>query len=153
MINSHISKFTDTISHDLTYVSTKFIESGFITQTATTCILTKLGVGDRDKASQLLDCVTTNYKTAPQKQEWVDKFVAVFSSQPAYEGLAALLTEKLTHQVEVYGGIVCVILQFELWCVVCYSHALYRSCYILLSHPVGKQSSKQSSDGTGELHT
>ena len=92
MIKSHISILTDTISHDLTYFSSKFIESGFVTQTATTDILTKLGVGDRYKASQLLDCVTTNYKTAPQKQEWVDKFVAVFSSQPAYEGLAALLT-------------------------------------------------------------
>ena len=92
MINSHISLLTDTISHDLTYFSTKFIESCFVTQTATTDILTKQGVGDRDKASQLLDCVTTNYETAPQKQEWVAKFVAVFSSQPAYEGLAALLT-------------------------------------------------------------
>ena len=94
MIKSHISILTDTISHDLTYFSSKFIESGFVTQTATTDILTKLGVSDRDKASQLLDCVTTNYKTAPQKQEWVDKFVAVFSSQPAYEGLAALLDRR-----------------------------------------------------------
>ena len=91
-INSNIGIFTDTISHDLSYFSSKFIESGFVTQTAATDIFTKQGISDRDKASQLLDRVTTNYSIAPQKHEWVDKFVAVFSSQPAYEGLALMLT-------------------------------------------------------------
>ena len=91
-INSNIGTLTDTISQDLTYFSSKFIESGFLTQTATTDIFTKQGISDREKASQLLDRVTTNYSIAPQKHEWVDKFVAVFSSQPAYEGLALMLT-------------------------------------------------------------
>ena len=92
MINSNIGILTDTVSLDLSYFSSKFIESGFVTQTATTDIFTKQGISDRDKASQLLDRVTTNYSIAPQKQEWVDKFVAVFSSQAAYEGLALMLT-------------------------------------------------------------
>ena len=94
VINRHIGILTDTISLDLTYFSSKFIESGFITHTVATDILTELGVSDRDKASQLLDRVTTNYEIAQQKQEWVDKFVAVFSSQPAYEDLALIFIEE-----------------------------------------------------------
>ena len=92
VISSNIGILTGTISLDLSYFSSKFIESGFVTQTATTDIFTKQGISDREKASQLLDRVTTNYSIAPQKQEWVDKFVAVFSSQAAYKGLALLLT-------------------------------------------------------------
>ena len=65
-----------------------------MTQAATTDVLTKLGIGNREKASQLLNLVTENYKIATQKQEWVSKFFAVFSSQAAYEGLAIMLAEE-----------------------------------------------------------
>ena len=92
MINSHIGILTDTISLDLSYFSTKFVESGFVTQAATTDVLTKQGISNREQASQLLNLVATNYKIAPRKQEWVGKFVAIFSSKAAYEGLAILLT-------------------------------------------------------------
>ena len=94
-INSNIGILTEAISHDLSYFSGKFIESGFVTQTAKTGIFSKAGISDGDKASQLLDVVIINYKIASQKQEWVDKFVAVFSSQSAYEGLAVMLTGEM----------------------------------------------------------
>ena len=58
-------------------------------------IFNRAGISDGEKASQLLDVVITSYKIAPQKQDWVDKFVAVFSSQPAYEGLAVMLTGEM----------------------------------------------------------
>ena len=91
-INSHIGTLTDTINLDLPYFSTKFVECGFVTQAATTDILTKQGISNREQASQLLNLVTTNYKIAQQKQEWVSKFVTIFLSKPAYAGLAVLLT-------------------------------------------------------------
>ena len=94
-INSNIGILTDIISHDLSYFSGKFIESGFVTQTAKTGIFSKTGISDSDKASQLLDVVIINYRISPRKQEWVDKFVVVFSSQPAYEGLADMLTGEM----------------------------------------------------------
>ena len=95
VINSNIGILTDIISHDLSYFSSKFIESGFVTQTAKTGIFSKAGISDGDKASQLLDVVIINYRITPRKQDWVDKFVAVFSSQPAYEGLADMLTGEM----------------------------------------------------------
>ena len=79
---------TDTVSGDLTYFSPKFIESGFITQTAADDVLTQHGVGNRGKARQLLNCVRQNYTTVADKQEWVDKFIAIFSSEAAYADLA-----------------------------------------------------------------
>ena len=95
VINSNIGILTDIISLDLLYFSDKFIESGFVTQSSKTEIFSKAGISDRGKASQLLDAVIINYRITPRKQEWVDKFVAVFSSQPAYEGLADTLTGEM----------------------------------------------------------
>ena len=83
-----MTALTDTVSGDLTYFSPKFIESGFITQTAASTVLSKLGISDGDKASQLLNCLGLNYTTVTDKQEWVDKFIAIFSSQAAYASLA-----------------------------------------------------------------
>ena len=91
MINSNSGKFVDAISHDLSYFYDEFIASGFVTRSTTTEISTR-GIGIREKASQLLNAVITNYEITSQKQEWVDKFVAVFSSQAAYKDLALMLT-------------------------------------------------------------
>ena len=103
-INSNIGIFTEAISHDLSYFSSMFIQSGFVTQTSKTGIFSKAGISDSDKASQLLDVVITSYKITPQKQEWVNKFVAVFSSQPAYEDLALMLTGEMDPPGRVYNG-------------------------------------------------
>ena len=95
VINSHIGILTDTISLDLIHFSNQFIESRFITQTASRNILTKHGIGDADKASQLLNLVTSNYEIALDKQEWTEKFIATFSSQEAYKDLAAMLRREI----------------------------------------------------------
>ena len=121
MINSHIGILTEIISQDLTYFSTKFIECRFVTQTAISNIFTTQGISNSDKASQLLDRVTTNYKIAPQKQEWIGKFVDVFSSQPAYEGLAVMLTGETDPPgmvIQSYCTLYIIILQFWPSCVV-----------------------------------
>ena len=83
-----MTALTDTVSGDLTYFSPKFIESGFITLTAADDVLTQHGVGNIGKARQLLNCVRLNYTTVADKQEWVDKFTAIFSSEAAYADLA-----------------------------------------------------------------
>ena len=88
------------------YFSNKFIESGFVTQSAIARIFDQTGISDGDKARQLLGVVITSYKIASQKQEWVDKFVAVFSSQPAYEGLAVKLTGEMDPPGRVYIHVV-----------------------------------------------
>ena len=95
VISNHTVVLADTISLDLTYFSNKFIESGFITPTAASGVLTKLGISDADKASQLLHLVRENYKTALKKRVWTEKFIAAFSSQAAYADLATLLMRDI----------------------------------------------------------
>ena len=87
-MDEHTTAVTDTVSLDLTYFSNKFIESGFITQTAAS---DKLGVSAGDKSMELLHLARQNYKTSLKKQVWADKFIAIFSSQAAYSDLATLL--------------------------------------------------------------
>ena len=91
VMDEHTTAVTDTVSLDLTYFSNKFIESGFITQTAASEVLSKLGVSAGDKSRELLHLVRQNYKISLKKQVWADKFIAIFSSQAAYSDLATLL--------------------------------------------------------------
>ena len=90
-MDEHTTAVTDTVSLDLTYFSNKFVESGFITQTATIEILSQLGVSAGDKSRELLHLVRQNYNKSLKKQVWADKFIAIFSSQAAYYDLATLL--------------------------------------------------------------
>ena len=96
VIGSHMAVLADTISLDLTYFSNKFIESGFITLTAASGVLSKLGISDGDKASQLLYRVRENYKIALKKLVWAEKFIAIFSSQAAYTDLATTLRREIS---------------------------------------------------------
>ena len=91
VIDRHTGALTDTISGDLTSFSNAFIELGFFTRPAADNILTKHGIGDRDKASQLLGLVTKNYNSSRDKKKWFDKFVSVFLSEAAYADLATSL--------------------------------------------------------------
>ena len=91
VMDEHTTAVTDTVSLDLTYFSSKFIESGFITQTAASVVLSKLGVSAGDKSRELFHLARQNYKISLKKQVWADKFIAIFSSQAAYSDLATLL--------------------------------------------------------------
>ena len=91
VMSCHTAAVAATVSLDLTYFSNKFIESGFLTQTAASDVLSKLGVSSGDKSRELLHLVTHNYKISLRKQVWADKFIAIFSSQTAYSDLATLL--------------------------------------------------------------
>ena len=94
VMDEHTTAVSDTVSLDLTYFSNKFIESGFITQTAASEVLSKLGVSAGDKSRELLHLARQNYKTSLKKQVWADKFIAIFSSQASYSDLATLLRGK-----------------------------------------------------------
>ena len=91
VMDEHTTAVYDTVSLDLTYFSNKLIESGFITQTAASEVLSKLGVSAVDKSRELLHLARQNYKTSLKKQVWADKFITIFSSQAAYSDLATLL--------------------------------------------------------------
>ena len=91
----NMTALTSTVSLDLTYFSSKFIECGFVTDTAVYAVLTKLGISDGDKASQLLHLITENYKISLKKRVWAEKFIAVFSSQAAYADLATTLSRDM----------------------------------------------------------
>ena len=90
-MDEHATAVTDTVSLDLTYFSNKFIESGFITQTAAREVLSRLGFSAGDKSRELLHLARQNYKISLKKQVWADKFIAIFSSEAAYSDLATLL--------------------------------------------------------------
>ena len=97
VMSRHADNLTSTVSLDLIYFSSKFIESGFITDTASQNVLTKQGSGNKDKAHQLLHCVRENFKITldRDKRLWAEKFIAVFSSQAAYSGLAEMLRKDV----------------------------------------------------------
>ena len=92
VINQHSEILTETISGDLTFFINKFIELGFVTRTATANVLSQHGVGDGEKAGKLLSLLTAHYNRTRNKEKWFDKFVGVFSSEPAYEDLADMMT-------------------------------------------------------------
>ena len=95
VVNQHSDILTETISGDLTFFSNKFIELGFVTRTSTANVLSQHGVGDGEKAGQLLSLLTACYNRTHDKEEWFDEFVGVFSSEPAYEDLADMMTVAL----------------------------------------------------------
>ena len=95
VVNQHSDILTETISGDLTFFINKFIELGFVSRTATANVLSQHGVGDGEKARQLLNLLTACYNRTRNKENWFDKFVGVFSSDPAYENLADRMTVAL----------------------------------------------------------
>ena len=95
VVNQHSDILTETISGDLTFFINKFIELGFVTRTATTNLLSQHGVGDGEKAGKLLNLLTACYNRTHNKEKWFDKFVGVFSLEPAYENLANTMTVAL----------------------------------------------------------
>ena len=61
VVNQHSDVLTETISGDLTFFINKFIELGFVTRTATANILSQHGVGNGEKAGQLLSLLNACY--------------------------------------------------------------------------------------------
>ena len=95
VVNQHSDVLTETISGDLTFFINKFIELGFVTRTATTNVLSQHGVGDGEKAGQLLSLLNACYNRTRNKEKLFNKFVGVFSSEPAYKDLADRMTVAL----------------------------------------------------------
>ena len=95
VVNQHSDVLTETISGDLTFFINKFIELGFVTRTATANVLSQYGVGNGEKAGQLLSLLTAHYNRTRNKGKWFDKFVGVFSSDPAYENLVDMMRVAL----------------------------------------------------------
>ena len=95
VVNRHSDVLTETISGDLTFFINKFIELGFVTRTASDNILSQHGVGDGEKARQLLSLLNAHYHRTHNKKKWFHKFVGVFSSVPAYEDLVNMMTVAL----------------------------------------------------------
>ena len=96
VINRHSSKLTEVIGNDLPYFSSKFIERGFITRGAAGDIDKKTGVGDRQKGNELLSLAMGNYQISHDKNRWFEDFVAIFSSESAYESLASSMIAECT---------------------------------------------------------
>ena len=95
VVNQHSEILTETISGDLTFFINKFIELGFVPRRATDDVLSQHGVGNGEKAGQLLSLLTAHYNRTHNKKNWFDKFVSVFSSDPAYENLADMMRVAL----------------------------------------------------------
>ena len=79
VMGRHMIADAETVSGDLTYFSNKFIESGFITQTAASNVLSKLGVSNGDKSREIiLGLVRQNYNISLKKLVWANKFIGIF---------------------------------------------------------------------------
>ena len=92
VIDKHTTNLIRIFGGDITYFSGRFIELGFITRDASKYIH---GMGSGERGSHLLDLLVTNCRISPDKKQWFDKFVSVFSSEAAYKHLANSMTEDL----------------------------------------------------------
>ena len=99
VINRHTSDLTRTVGDDLMYFSNKFIGLGFISRNASKNILTKKGVGDEEKGSQLLSLVIDHFQRSCNKKKLFDEFVGVFSFEAAYEDLATRMAEDFKNSI------------------------------------------------------
>ena len=95
-IREHNSLIVDTISTDLNYFSQKFVEKGFITRDTNSDIRGMYGVGEREKASRLLDSALNSLKISKEKSKWFHEFLSIFSVKPAYRDLAERMMETLS---------------------------------------------------------
>ena len=71
IVNQNSDILTETISGDLTFFINKFIELGFVTRTATANVLSQHGVGNGEKAGQLLSLLTAHYNRTHKKRRVV----------------------------------------------------------------------------------
>ena len=98
VINKNTTHLSRIIGGDLSYFSNKFIELDIISRDASDNILSKIGIGDGEKASQLLSLVIVNCRISQHKLTWFDKkFICAFSS--AYKDLATRMTRDLNELV------------------------------------------------------
>ena len=155
VMDEHTTAVTDTVSLDLTYFSYKFVESGFITETAASKVLSKMGVSAGYKSRELLHLARQNYKKSLKKQLWADMFIAIFSSQAAYSDLATLLrgetstagmavcTVSVSKSLALYSALLCTVAHTDSACMV--SVALTRECddpYFSWAKPCRKNSAR-----------
>ena len=90
VINRHTTELNTLIGDDV-YFTNAFIRLGIITRHSAKEIRSMHGIGNSEKGSRLLDTVTTNIGGSRDRFE---KFVSVFSSEPAYQELATSMTEN-----------------------------------------------------------
>ena len=87
VINRHATELNTLIGDDEVYFTNEFIRLGIISAKE---IRTMCGIGNGERGRRLLDTVTTNIGGSRDRFE---KFVSVFSSELAYQDLAASMTE------------------------------------------------------------
>ena len=81
VVNKHSDVLTETISGDLTFFINKFIELGFVTRTATANVLSQHGVGNGEKAGQLLSLLTAHYNSEAHNFRWAKNTIFVARRQ------------------------------------------------------------------------
>ena len=91
VINRHTTKLSIVIGDDVTYFANAFVSLGIITRHSAKEIRSMHGIGNSERGSRLLDTVTTNIGGSRDRFE---KFVSVFSFEPAYQELATNMTEN-----------------------------------------------------------
>ena len=96
VIHRHSTALTNAIGNDFQYFSNKFVELGFVTRTAANDIPTIVGIGNMERGHQLLELVIDNCNISPDKKKWLEKFIAVFSCEPAYATLATSMAEDFS---------------------------------------------------------
>ena len=99
VINGHATDLTSAIGNNLLYFSNKLIELGFISRYASDNTLTKHGIGNREKGSQLLSLVIDHFQRSHYRKNLFDEFVSLFSSEAAYEDLAIRMAEEFKNSI------------------------------------------------------
>ena len=99
-LNEHNNLLIETISLHLVHFSGEFVEKGFVEDSDWEGVRSMYGVGNQEKADQLLRKAKHSLRLAKNKQKWFQEFVAIFSRMEACKELADRLMES-------YSGIIC----------------------------------------------
>ena len=94
-LNEHNNLLIETIGLHLVHFSGEFVEKGFVEDSDWEGIRSMYGVGNQEKADQLLRKAKHNLiRLAKNKQKWFREFVAIFSRMEACKELADRLMES-----------------------------------------------------------
>lgn len=100
ILTQNTSGLIDLMKHQVSSISTKLLGKNLIPRSVHESALTTTGVSDRDKAAQLVSCVTECVKRSLQK---FNDFICALKEDPYYEDIVEKLVSESSHVTAILG--------------------------------------------------
>ena len=95
-LRQNLADIIKTVKGDPQTFATNLIQREFIAQEEAQGILDIHGIMPSEKASKLINSVFVKIEVSDQKRHQFDKFVEIFSSEPAHSELATKLNRSIS---------------------------------------------------------